>query len=523
MKLEKIPFRLGDVLKACESVVEAKAKEKNVLLYLYSEPFVGKKLVGDPTKLRQILINLLSNAIKFTERGKVSLMAQIVDSSADYVTIRFETKDSGIGMTPEQINSVFELFTQADISTARFFGGTGLGLPLTKNLVELMGGEIKIDSVQGVGSKFSFELKFKTVSVSDKVESKIPVPVVQKPTFSGDVLVCEDNRINQEVIVKHLEQIGLNATVAENGKVGVELAQRRIEQNEPFILILMDINMPIMDGMEATQNLIALGNKSPIIALTANAIETDRKKYLELGMSDYLSKPYTTKLLWECLLRHLKPISGGVQDALPIAEETPAEPSDVMILDTALGLERTMGDAELYARIQKNFTDDYHNIVERLDALLQSQNTAELYRLVHTVKSASRLIGAEQLADIALEMELTVGSGVNLKAEQIFAFKKAWFALSEILFVEQTEPDTSDEIADFDAQIAAKLIGIIEPLIKSGLLETVDYIEEIKTVFAPLGEICDNLVKQIEEYEFDSAYSLLLEIKERARRAADAD
>ncbi|MCL2456831.1 MAG: ATP-binding protein, partial [Defluviitaleaceae bacterium] len=456
MILEKIPFHLGDVLKACESVVEVKAKEKNVLLFLYSEPFVGKKIVGDPTKLRQILINLLANAIKFTERGKVSLMAQIVDSSDEKITIRFEIKDSGIGMTPKQINSCFELFTQSDASIARFYGGTGLGLPLTKNLVELMGGEIKIDSVQGVGSKFSFELKFKTVSVSEKIVDKISVPVLQKPNFSGDVLVCEDNRINQEVIVKHLEQIGFNAFVAENGKIGVELARKRMEQNDPFVLILMDINMPIMDGMEATQNLIALGNKSPIIALTANAIETDRKKYMKLGMSDYLSKPYTTKHLWECLLRHLKP---SVQCAPPKSEERFensfaekneknfsqnsfeekneknfsqnsfgekneknfsqnsfgekneknfsqnsfenqneknfsrsknifAEQTSVPVLDYSLGIERTMNDALLYARIKNNFSQDYHNIVEKIDALLQTQNAAELYRLVHSAKSA---------------------------------------------------------------------------------------------------------------------------------------
>ncbi|MCL2075311.1 MAG: ATP-binding protein [Betaproteobacteria bacterium] len=311
MELEKVPFDLRAILHTCKTIVELRAQEKGVALHFYSDPLIGKKLVGDPVKLRQVLLNLLSNAIKFTNYGVVKVRVVTEEETSENATILFEIKDSGIGMSSEQIENIFEPFVRVDGSSTRKYGGTGLGLAITKSLVELMGGNLLVESAPGLGSRFYFTLAFETIAVADdSIQQDAPL-VSAKPVFAGDVLVCEDNLINQEVIINHLTRIGLNPTIAENGRQGVEYARDRMEQGNPYDLILMDIYMPEMDGLDATRHLIKMGVKTPIIALTANVLATDKETYLQQGMVDFLGKPFTSQELWTCLSRHLKSVAEG--------------------------------------------------------------------------------------------------------------------------------------------------------------------------------------------------------------------
>ncbi|MCL2821477.1 MAG: ATP-binding protein, partial [Oscillospiraceae bacterium] len=303
--LEHIPFNLDDVVSQCQSAIMPKLIEKGLSLYCYSEPLPDKKLLGDPVRLRQVFMNLLSNAVKFTNTGTVKLLTSIVSSDDEQAVVNFEVKDSGIGMSPEQIKKIFEPFLQADDSVTRNFGGTGLGLSISKNIIEMMGGTLSVESTEGTGSRFSFDLTFNIVADTGTPVQKLILNDIERPTFSGEVLVCEDNILNQQVICEHLSRVGIKTAVAQNGQEAVDIITQRLQNNEkPFDLIFMDIHMPVMDGLEAASQISAMGVETPVIALTANIMSNDLEHYKRSNMLDYLGKPFTSQELWKCLIKY---------------------------------------------------------------------------------------------------------------------------------------------------------------------------------------------------------------------------
>ena len=311
LELECIPFSLHDVFLRCQSVILPDIKEKHLDFSAYTEPLTGKKLLGDPVRLYQTLMNLLSNAVKFTETGEIKFSSTITRINTNTATVYFEVKDTGIGMSPEQINKVFAPFIQADSGTTRNYGGTGLGLSITKNIVELMGGKLEVISSPGSGSTFSFEIVFNTIKISDELNSSEENNALKRPQFEGLVLVCDDNMMNQLVICEHLEQVGLKTIIAENGKIGVDMVYERMQKGEPrFDLIFMDMFMPVMDGIEAASKILELDAANPVIAMTANIMASDLENYKKHGMLDYLGKPFTSQELWRILLKYLTPVSG---------------------------------------------------------------------------------------------------------------------------------------------------------------------------------------------------------------------
>ncbi|UQZ88969.1 hypothetical protein C4J81_07070 [Deltaproteobacteria bacterium Smac51] len=308
VELENIAFSLEDVISICETINTPKAREKGIKLIFSHWPGVGKKIIGDPTRLRQILLNLLSNALKFTESGSIEVCLAIEEERQDWATISFQVKDTGIGMTPEQLRHIYQPFSQADATTTRKYGGTGLGLAITKNLIEMMGGELKVESRSGLGTSFSFTLTFITLEETLDINSQPEETAghLEKPSFRGEVLVCEDNFINQEVIREHLTRVGLSMVLAENGAIGVDLVRERLAAGgKPFDLIFMDIHMPVMGGLEAAMKLKEIGNQTPVVALTANVMSDDIENYLQNGMSGYLGKPFIAHELWACLNKFL--------------------------------------------------------------------------------------------------------------------------------------------------------------------------------------------------------------------------
>ena len=309
MELERVPFNLHEVFLRCQSVMLPITKEKGIELRVYSEPVIGRNLIGDPVRLYQALMNLLSNAVKFTDHGTVRFSSSVKTTDHGAVLVYFEVKDSGIGMTPGQTERIFEPFVQADSSTTRNYGGTGLGLPITKSIVEMMGSSLHVESLPGKGSTFGFEIVFDTVSSDDGSSASEDFKVLRKPTFDALVLVCDDNPMNQEVICEHLTRVGIRTVIAENGKEGVDIVRERIEKGEPpFDLILMDMFMPVMDGMEAAMQIMELRTSTPIAAMTANIMTSELEKYKKHGMPDCLGKPFTSQELWRVLLKYLKPL-----------------------------------------------------------------------------------------------------------------------------------------------------------------------------------------------------------------------
>jgi signal transduction histidine kinase/DNA-binding response OmpR family regulator len=441
MELEHIPFNIHDLFASCRTLIMPMAVEKGLMLYFYAEPSIGKRPLGDPIRLRQVLVNLLSNAVKFTNAGTVKLQAAIKDRDEKNIIMHFEVRDSGIGMTDEQVKKVFEPFTQAETGTTRQYGGTGLGLPITKNIVELMGGELIVESTPGIGSKFSFDLTFDTIDVSDDdlYRRKMVFNDLEKPIFEGEVLLCEDNAMNQQVICEHLARVGLKTAVAENGKTGVEMVQSRMNNDEkPFDLILMDIHMPVMDGLEAASKILALNTGIPIVALTANIMANDREIYRKSGMRDCVGKPFTSQELWHCLMKYLHPVRWQAMD-----ERQGAESTDTVDMDRQADTQMDFHKILQTLFIQNNL----HKFEEITDAL----NTGDLtlaHRLAHTLKGNAGQIGKAALQRAAADVERQLKDGkTQVTAEQLKILRTELAAVIQELspLLANSPPASSDK------------------------------------------------------------------------------
>jgi len=311
LTLENALIRLRDLVRNAISVVSAAARSKNLEVIVVIDDETPDLLVGDPVRLRQVLLNLLSNAVKFTERGtiRVSISADIL-SAPDCVLLRASVSDTGIGIPEDAQQRIFQSFNQAESSTTRRYGGTGLGLAISKRLVEMMGGEVGFESSVGDGSTFWFTAKLSLGTEALLENSSSHIVCTWGEQNFGTILVVEDNRINQKVLSHQLINLGYAIEVAENGAEAVAKVK-----TSRYDLIFMDVQMPVMDGFQATQEIRSLGEDSasiPIVAVTANAFQSEREKCFSAGMDDYLTKPVDKDRLQQALRRWA---SGARSDA----------------------------------------------------------------------------------------------------------------------------------------------------------------------------------------------------------------
>ena len=310
MEIEHIPFSLKEVLDGIFNTLQFKAEEKNLPFILVVEKDLPDNLIGDPTRLTQVLINLIGNAIKFTDKGNVTLNVHSFHStnennSAQHKYIQFDIIDTGIGIAEDKLDKVFESFSQAGSDTSRKFGGTGLGLTISKQLSEMMGGGIGVLSEYGKGTTFWFTIPCKTSDAKsiDAQHANDDYFELGKKLDSVKILLVEDDEFNQIVAVDSLQSLipNVNVEIAENGKIAVEKVAAK-----KYDIVLMDLQMPEMNGYQATEAIRATGNAVKIMAMTADALKTDTDKCFAIGMNDYISKPFEEKDLVQKIYKQVK-------------------------------------------------------------------------------------------------------------------------------------------------------------------------------------------------------------------------
>jgi signal transduction histidine kinase/HPt (histidine-containing phosphotransfer) domain-containing protein/ActR/RegA family two-component response regulator len=400
--LERVDFLLETVLSQVRSLIAGPAQAKGLALEVAAAD-LPRWVRGDPTRLRQALLNYAGNAVKFTERGRILLGARLLEETEQGLLVHFEVRDTGIGIPPDKLPNLFEAFEQADATTTRKYGGTGLGLAITRRLARLMGGEAGAESEPGRGSRFWFTARLQPGQESAAAavpEARQGAAMVRQRCSAARLLLVEDNAINREVALDLLRSTGLAVDTAENGREALEKARA-----VAYDLILMDMQMPEMNGLEATRAIRAgsARPRTPILAMTANAFAEDRQACREAGMDDFLAKPVDPAMLYTALLQWLPQISPA-----PVEAERPA---GVPGFDPGRGLEAVGGNPDLYRRLLRMFIDQHGNDAELLRSLAAQGDLRAVQRLAHSLKGAAGALGGLQVQAAADAVQAALRQG----------------------------------------------------------------------------------------------------------------
>jgi PAS domain S-box-containing protein len=409
LEIECLQISPFEVLREVKDLIGTQAKSKGLDFVVDYEFPLPELIASDPVRLKQILINLSSNALKFTESGHIKIQ---VACDRENRKMLFSVIDSGIGMSEEQANRIFEAFTQADSSTTRKFGGTGLGLSLSRRLAEMLGGSLSVTSMENIGSRFMIEID--TGDLQDtpfihsmsEVKSVVSEAVTGQPgsQLRGSILLAEDTPANQKLISMYIHKLGAEVTLANDGKEAVELA---LEQ--PFDLIVMDMQMPVMDGVEAVTLLRARGYQGPIVALTANAMKRDKERCLDAGCNDFVTKPIDRRLFNEVLATYLQRVpetATGVSDTLSTLSTISDTDSDKPPIISSL-----LTEEPEFLELMQEFINRLVTDMEELKTAVDEKRWDVVRRISHNIKGGGGGFGFPMLTDIAGEIQSHVMSG----------------------------------------------------------------------------------------------------------------
>ncbi len=416
LEIESTAFRLDRLLDNVLTLTGEKASARDLKLVIDVAPEFPKFLRGDFLRLGQVLINFTNNAIKFTETGRITIRVKKGSETESDMLVRFEVEDTGMGLTPEQQHKLFQPFQQADASTTRKFGGTGLGLAISSKLAHVMGGEIGVESVAGKGSTFWFTARLEKVAEGDQSQDDKAWHAAQmekkqqlNSMRNSHILLAEDNLFNQQVARELLEQAGVNVAIANNGQQAVDLARK-----QRFDCVLMDVQMPELDGLEATRMLRAdpLTANLRIIALTANAQQSDKDMCHAAGMDDFITKPFLPEQFYATIAKWLVGELATTEPTQAVAAVT--ESADTDIIDLAVLAKIVGNDPAKLKKFALKFIESADKGMTEIETALAQEDLAALAAVGHRMKSSAKTVGAMGFAELCHALEL-LRNGGNLQ------------------------------------------------------------------------------------------------------------
>jgi signal transduction histidine kinase/ActR/RegA family two-component response regulator/HPt (histidine-containing phosphotransfer) domain-containing protein len=502
-----------DLLKLYDNIVSLTrfmAERKGLKYFCSFDADVIRVVHGDDVRLRQIITNLLSNAIKYTSEGSINFGVKRVVSNGKDCTV-FIVSDTGIGIRKHDMPRLFEKFAQFDLKKNHNVSGAGLGLHITKQLVEMMNGSINVNSEYGTGTTFTVAVPLVPGQLN---ESDSHENVCFVSDGSASVLVVDDNEINLRVACAYLAKSNIKADTAANGAE----ALYKIQQKQ-YHLVFMDHMMPDMDGVEVTARIRALNGRKyktmPIIALSANAISGVRDFFIKNGMNDYLSKPIESQSLNRVLAKWLPGMmtgAGAVCEAPGVEKHGAAGVR--LNIDRAEGLKNCADDAALYRRMLEDFASVHGCDLYKIEMLVSEGDCNAAMRVAHTLKSTSALIGARSLSRAAMNVEKSLRD--HCGAPDTECMESLSVAFEAV--IKELEGDVRPSLAVFESELASSrldrtnaliLIERLSPLLKSNNTDALAMVGEILEILSPVGDGCDALIRGIEDFEFGTASEVL--------------